>query len=160
MSEQSPPDKYTEARRVAAQKGGDRWRTPEDVFDAGLALRHSMWGDGGSADQILAADDFTWPMQDYVTRYCFGETWSRPGLSPSLRSMLTLAMLVAQARPNEIKVHVRGAIANGVTREEISEIMLHAMIYCGVPKAVEGFRVAAETIRELDAEIDTAGGGG
>jgi 4-carboxymuconolactone decarboxylase len=161
MSDQPPSedhtgsDKHDEARRLAAQRGGDRWRTAEEVFEAGLAVRESMWGDAGSADQILATDDFMWPMQDYVTRYCFGETWTRPGLTPNVRSMLTLAMLVAQARPNEIKVHVRGAIANGVTRDEIGEIMLHAMIYCGVPKAVEGFRVAAEVLRDVDR--DSAG---
>jgi 4-carboxymuconolactone decarboxylase len=130
---------------------GGGWKSAEEAFAAGLAMRRAMFGDGGADDQILASDDFMFPMQDYVTRYCFGETWTRPGLAPSIRSMLTLGMLVAYGRPNEIKVHVRGALANGVTREEISEVMLHAMIYCGVPRAVEGFRCAAEVLAEIDA---------
>jgi 4-carboxymuconolactone decarboxylase len=129
---------------------GERWSSPQEAFAAGLAMRRAMFGDGGADDQILAADDFMFPMQDFVTRYCFGETWTRPTIPPRVRSMLTLGMLVAYGRPNEIKVHVRGALANGVTRQEISEVMLHAMIYCGVPRAVEGFRCAAETLAEID----------
>lgn len=138
---------------ISAARGhaGDRWPTAEEAFAAGLDLRRSMFGPGGADDQIVAADDFTWPMQDFVTRYCFGETWTRSELPPSTRSLLTLAMLVAYGRPNELRVHVQGAVANGVTPEEIREVMLHAMIYCGVPRAVEGFRVAADTLREMGA---------
>jgi 4-carboxymuconolactone decarboxylase len=136
----------------AKKMAGTSWRSPDKVFDDGLAMRRAMFGAGGADDQINNASAFMFPMQDYVTRYCFGETWTRETLSPSIRSMLTLAMLVAYGRPNEIKVHVQGAIANSVTPEEISEVMLHAMIYCGVPRAVEGFRVAAETLRELGYE--------
>jgi 4-carboxymuconolactone decarboxylase len=135
----------------ARTRAADTWKSPVEAFAAGLALRHSMWGDGGAEDQVLATDDFMFPMQDYVTRYCFGETWTRPTIAPNIRSMLTLGMLVAQGRPNEIKVHVRGAIANGVSRDEIRDVMLHAMIYCGVPRAVEGFRCAAEVLAEIDA---------
>lgn len=137
---------------VAARgKAADRWPDAETAFEAGLAMRRSMFGAGGADDQIVAADDFSWPMQDFVTRYCFGETWTRFELTPDVRSMLTLAMLVAYGRPNELRVHVQGAIANGVTPDQIREVMLHSMIYCGVPRAVEGFRVAADTLREMGA---------
>jgi 4-carboxymuconolactone decarboxylase len=136
---------------AARAKAGDRWPDAEEAFEAGLAMRRTMFGRGGADDQIVAADDFSWPMQDFVTRWCFGETWTRGELSPAIRSMLTLSMLVAYGRPNEIKVHVQGAVANGVTPEQIREVMLHAMIYCGVPRAVEGFRVAGDTLRDMGA---------
>ena len=123
----------------------------DPIFAAGLKVRREMWGPDGAERQIEAASDFLWPMQDYVTRHCFGETWTRPLLGRKVRSMLTLGMLVAQGRPHELKVHVRGAIANGVTKQEISEVLLHAMIYCGVPKAVEGFRSAEEVLNEIGA---------
>ena len=140
-----------ETMRVARERAGDRWPGADEAFAAGLAMRRAMFGPGGADDQIVAADDFTWPMQDAVTRWCFGETWTRGELPPATRSMLTLAMLVAYGRPNELRVHVQGAVANGVTPEEIREVMLHAMVYCGVPRAVEGFRVAADTLREMGA---------
>jgi 4-carboxymuconolactone decarboxylase len=139
------------AMEHARTMAGSRWKTPEEAFAAGLAMRRSMWGEVGE-DQVLATDDFMFPMQDYVTRYCFGETWTRETIEPKVRSMMTLAMLVAQGRPNEIKVHVHGAIANGVSRDELRDVMLHAMIYCGVPRAVEGFRCAAEVLAEIDAK--------
>jgi 4-carboxymuconolactone decarboxylase len=148
----TPSTKTASALDHAQSLAAGNWRSPEAAFAAGLAMRHTMFGDSGAEDQILAADDFMFPLQDYVTRYCFGETWTRPAVPPNIRSMLTLAMLVAQGRPNEIKVHVRGAVANGVSRSEIQEVMLHAMIYCGVPKAVEGFRCAAEVLAELDSD--------
>lgn len=138
---------------TARAKAGSRWPSAEQAFEAGLEMRRTMFGPGGADDQIEAATDFMWPMQDYVTRYCFGETWTREALAPSVRSMLTLGMLVAYGRGQEIKIHVKGAIANGVTPEEIQEVMLHAMVYCGVPRAVEGFRVAAETLRELGYDV-------
>lgn len=142
----SEPTKDQRAADHARDLAGDTWIEPDEAFRRGLAMRQAMFGDGGASDQILASDDFMWPMQDYVTRYCFGETWTRPTLSPGIRSMLTMAMLVAYGRPNELRVHVQGALANGVTPEEIQEVMLHAMIYCGVPRAVEGFRIAAEVV--------------
>lgn len=120
-----------------------------DTFDKGLATRREMWGAAGAEDQIEAATSFNWPMQDLVTRYCFGEVWQRPHLTRQMRSMLTLGMLVALGKPKEIQTHVRGAIANGVSVEEIREVLVHAMIYCGVPAAVDAFRNASEVLREL-----------
>ncbi len=137
------------AERTAKRLAGERWPSAEQAFADGLEMRRAMFGSGGADDQIESASEFMWPMQDYVTRYCFGETWTRGALSPAIRSMLTLGMLVAYGRPNEIKVHVQGAIANGVTTDEIQEVLLHSMIYCGVPRAVEGFRIAADTLREM-----------
>lgn len=119
------------------------------VFARGLDVRRAMWGHDGAEGQIDAASDFLWPMQDAVTRYCFGETWTRPKLPRKIRSMITLAMLVAMARPHELKVHVRGAIANGVTKEEIQEVLLHAMVYSGVPRGVEAFHSAEETLKDM-----------
>lgn len=148
----STPRAASAALRRARALAKGRWKAPAATFEAGLDMRRAMFGPGGAEDQINSASEFMWPMQDYVTRYCFGETWTRETLSPKVRSMLTLAMLVAYGRPQEIKVHTQGAIANGCTPAEISEVMLHAMVYCGVPRAVEGFRVAAETLREMGYE--------
>jgi 4-carboxymuconolactone decarboxylase len=121
-------------------------------FKRGISVRRSMWGADGADKQINAAGDFIWPLQEVVTTYCFGQTWTRPKLSRKIRSMITLAMLVAMARPNELKVHVEGAIANGVTKEEIQEILLHAMVYSGIPRGVEGFRAAEEKLKQMGLE--------
>jgi 4-carboxymuconolactone decarboxylase len=128
------------------------WKKAEKAWDDGLAVRRAMFGSGGAENQIADTSDFMWPMQDYVTRKCFGETWTRPVLNRKTRSLITLAMLVAMARPHEIAVHVRGAIANGVSKEELSELMLHSIIYCGVPKAVEGFRTAQGVLKDMGLE--------
>jgi len=123
----------------------------EGDFDRGLALRRHMFGPGGAERQIEAATDFTRPLQEIVTRSCFGELWHRPYLDLKLRSMLTIAMLAAQGRANQVKVHVKGALANGVSREEIREILLHALTYGGLPAAVDSFAAAAEALAEVDA---------
>jgi 4-carboxymuconolactone decarboxylase len=122
----------------------------DDAFDRGLELRRHMFGPGGSDRQIEAATDFTRPLQELVTRSCFGEIWQRPHLDLKTRSMITLAMLAALGRPNQIKVHVKGALANGVSREEIREIILHAVAYAGFPPVVESFGAAAQALAEVD----------
>ena len=139
----------TDTRKSALASGRVARETQNPVFAAGLDVRRAMWGREGADGQIEAASDFIWPLQDVVTRYCFGETWTRPKLSRKVRSMITMAMLVAMARPHELRVHVRGAIANGVSKDEIQEILLHAMVYSGVPRGVEAFRVADETLKEM-----------
>lgn len=121
-------------------------------YQAGLELRRAMFGPGGADQQIEAATEFTAPMQEMVTRLCFGEVWHRAPLDRRTRSMLTIAMLVALGKPNQIKVHVRGAIANGVSKEEIREILLHGMVYCGVPASVDAFLAAGETLRDMGLE--------
>lgn len=144
-----------EEGRPAAAPGpalGADPRTAEKIFADGLAIRRAMFGPAGADDQIAAATDFLAPLQDFVTRYCFGDVWTRPGLARKTRSLLTLAMLVALGRPNQLKVHVRGALANGASEEEIRETLLHAMIYAGVPASVDAFTNAAEVLREVRAD--------
>ncbi|MEI9852439.1 MAG: carboxymuconolactone decarboxylase family protein [Sphingomonas sp.] len=119
-------------------------------FDRGLALRRHMFGPGGAELQIEAATDFTRPLQEMVTRACFGELWHRPHLDLKLRSMLTIAMLAALGKSNQLKAHVKGALANGVSREEIREILLHAVTYGGLPAAVDSFAAAGEALAEVD----------
>jgi 4-carboxymuconolactone decarboxylase len=99
---------------------------------------------------ISSADDFNRPMQELVTEYCWNEVWNRPGLDRKTRSLLNLAMLTALNRPHELKLHVRGAINNGVTKEEIKEVFLQTAIYCGVPAAIDSFRNAREVLVEMD----------
>ena len=124
----------------------------DDVFDRGLALRRHMFGPAGAEQQVDAATDFNRPLQEWVTRQCFGEAWHRPVLDHKTRSMITLAMLVAMSREQEIKVHVRGALANGVAKEEIRELLMHSIIYCGIPRAVGAFRAAADVLKEMGQE--------
>ncbi len=139
-----------------ASKSGAMTRTKRESqnadFARGVEVRRAMWGFEGADGQIDKAGDFIWPLQEVVTKYCFGQTWTRPKLSRKIRSMITMAMLVAMARPQELKVHIQGAIANGVTKEEIQEILIHAMVYAGVPRGVEGFRAAEEKLKEMGLE--------
>lgn len=117
-----------------------------DAFERGLGLRREMFGPAG-ADQALAqATDFSRPLQEIVTRFCFGEVWQRPGLDRRTRSMLTVAMLIAAGRPAQLAGHVRGALANGVTREELREVVLHALLYCGIPAAVEATAICERAL--------------
>ncbi len=115
-------------------------------YNTGMQIRRDMFGPAGADDRVAAATDFNRPFEDVVTRYCFGDTWSRPGLDRKTRSMITLAALTALVRPNQLKVHVRGALANGVTPEEIREILLHTAVYAGIPAGVEAFTAAAEAL--------------
>ena len=121
------------------------------TYERGVQIRQEIFGKEATDAQLANADDFTSMIQDLVTRYCFGEVWGRELLSRKLRSMLTIAMLAALGRDNEIRVHVRGALANGVSRDEIGEVLLHAAIYAGVPAGASGFRCAAEVFAEIDA---------
>ncbi|HXV08090.1 MAG TPA: 4-carboxymuconolactone decarboxylase [Burkholderiales bacterium] len=124
----------------------------DPLFEKGLKVRREVLGAEYVDRAIQTADDFNRPMQELVTRYCWGEIWNRPGLDRKTRSMLNLAMLTALNRPHEIKMHVRGALNNGLTRAEIGEVFLHAAIYCGVPAAIDSFRTAKEVFAELDAK--------
>lgn len=121
-----------------------------EAAERGRALREQIFGAEGMKSHH-EADDFTMPLQDAVTRICFGEVWSRPALSLKLRSMLTIAILVGQTRPAQLRNHVKGAIANGVTKEEIREILLHATLYAGLPAGADSWREAAAALREIDA---------
>jgi 4-carboxymuconolactone decarboxylase len=123
----------------------------DELYATGIEIRERMWGPDGAQRKVDAASDFQKDLEHLVTRYCFGATWGREGLDHRTRSMLTLAMLVAQGRAHELGVHVVGAISNGVTKDEIREILLHAAIYCGVPASVEGFRTAEPVLERLGA---------
>jgi 4-carboxymuconolactone decarboxylase len=100
-------------------------------------------------NSIKIADDFNMPMQELVTEYCWDAIWNRPGLDRKTRSMLNLAMLTALNRPHELKLHVRGAINNGLTKDEIKEVLLQTAIYCGVPAAIDSFKNAKEMFKEM-----------
>ncbi len=123
-----------------------------EQFEKGLQVRREVLGDAYVAPSLANADDLTAPLQKLVTEWCWGEIWTRPGLERKTRSFLNLAMLTALNRPHEIKIHVRGALNNGVTQEEIVEVILQAAIYCGVPAALDAMRCATEVIRQMQAE--------
>ena len=120
----------------------------DDLLQQGKAIRGEVIGQARSEAALAGATEFDRPFQELALRYCWGEVWGRPGLDRRTRSMLNLAMLAAMAKPNELRIHVRGALANGVTRQEIQEIFLQACIYCGVPTAGEAFKVAREVFEE------------
>jgi 4-carboxymuconolactone decarboxylase len=126
-------------------------RTPSDRFARGLAVRRRVLGPRYVDEALRNADDFTRPLQELVTEYCWGAVWTRPGLPRKTRSLLNLAMLTALNRPHEVRLHVRGALRNGCTREEIMETLLQAAIYCGVPAAIDSFRIAREVLAESEA---------
>jgi 4-carboxymuconolactone decarboxylase len=100
---------------------------------------------------ISQADDFSRPLQELVTEYCWGAIWTRPGLSRKTRSLINLAMLTALNRPQEVELHLRGALRNGCTKEEIGEVLLQTAIYCGVPAAVDSFRLARKIFSDSEA---------
>lgn len=122
----------------------------KELFEAGLALRKRVVGAEYVERSMAAADDLTRDFQDIVTEYAWGAVWTRAGLSHRDRSLLNLGMLTALGKPNELKLHLRGALTNGVTREEIREVLIQTAVYCGVPAALEGFRMAREVFAELD----------
>ena len=118
-------------------------------FDGGMKIRREVLGADYVDRGMAAADDFMIAMQDLTTRYCWGDIWSRPGLSNKQRSIINLAMISALNRPHELKVHVKGALTNGVTKDEIKEILLQVAVYAGIPAGMNSFRIANETFKEL-----------
>jgi 4-carboxymuconolactone decarboxylase len=122
----------------------------KETFERGLAIRKSVLGAEFVEKSIASADDFNRPLQELVTEYCWGAVWGREGLEKKTRSIINLAMISALNRPHELKMHVKGALRNGLTRDEIREVLLQVGIYCGVPAAVDSFRVAKEAFAEYD----------
>jgi 4-carboxymuconolactone decarboxylase len=122
-----------------------------DVFDRGFAIRKKVLGAEFVEKSFAAADDFNRPMQELVTEYCWGAVWGREELPHKIRSMLNLAMLSCLNRPHELKLHVKGALTNGVTKDEIREVLLQVAIYAGVPAGVDSFRIAREAFAEVEA---------
>ena len=121
----------------------------KEAFDKGLATRRAVLGAEYVDNSLKNADDFNMPMQELVTEYCWNEIWNRPGLDRRTRSFLNLAMLIALNRPHELKLHVPGAINNGLSNDEIKEVLLQAAMYCGVPAAIDAFRTAKEVFKEM-----------
>jgi 4-carboxymuconolactone decarboxylase len=113
-------------------------------FEKGMEVRRSVLG-GEYVDKAMEnADEFNNPLQELVTEYCWGEIWTRPGLDKKQRSLINLGILTALNRPHELKTHIKGALRNGCTKEEIREVLLQCVIYCGVPAGVDSFRIAKD----------------
>jgi 4-carboxymuconolactone decarboxylase len=116
------------------------------IYDKGLGIRRAVLGEAYVDKALSETDPFTEPLQDLVTEYCWGAVWGRDGLSRKMRSMINIAMLSALNRPHELRTHLRGALANGVTRDEVREVLLQVAIYAGLPAAVDAFRIARDTL--------------
>lgn len=123
--------------------------TIKGLFDEGLAVRREVLGPAYVDKSVDSANDFMMAFQRITTEWCWGYAWTREGLDRKTRSMLNLAMLTALNRAPEIKLHVRGAISNGVTVEEIKEVLLHATVYCGIPAGLDAFKAANEVLLEM-----------
>jgi 4-carboxymuconolactone decarboxylase len=121
----------------------------QQMFEKGLAIRREVLGAQFVDNAIKTADDFNRPLQELVTQYCWGEIWGRPGLDRKTRSLINLAMITALNRPHEVKMHIKGALNNGLSKDQIKEVFLQVAIYCGVPAAVDSFRLAREVFQEL-----------
>ncbi|MBS0248671.1 MAG: carboxymuconolactone decarboxylase family protein [Proteobacteria bacterium] len=124
----------------------------KETFDRGLAIRKSVIGAEFVDSAFKNADDFSMPLQELLTEYCWGYVWGRDGLPLKSRSMINLAMLSVMNRPHELKTHIKGALKNGMTREEIREVFMQIGIYAGVPVAVDSFRIAREVFAEIDGK--------
>ncbi len=118
-----------------------------DLYEQGLKTRREVLGADYVDAAIANADDFSRPLQAFITQYAWGDVWNRPGLDRRMRSLINLAMLTALNRPHELRIHLKGALRNGVTKTEIREVLLQTAIYCGVPAAMDSFRTAREVFQ-------------
>lgn len=150
-------DRPTPGRKTETVKEGTMSTKPTrpdgtpagEKFEAGLKTRREVLGERYVDAAVSKATDYNWPMQQLVTEYCWDEIWNRPGLGRRERSILNLGMISALGRNHELRLHVRGAINNGLTKEEIREIMMQVAIYCGVPAGIDSFRTAQEVFDEM-----------
>jgi 4-carboxymuconolactone decarboxylase len=126
----------------------------QPTYDKGLEIRSAVLGEAYVNKALTEADDFAKPLEDLVTEYCWGAVWGRDGLERKTRSMLNLALLSALNRPHQLRTHIKAALTNGVTRDEVREIFLQVAIYAGVPAAVDSFRIAREAFAELGTDLD------
>jgi 4-carboxymuconolactone decarboxylase len=124
---------------------------PSELFEKGLKVRKEVLGEKYVEAAFANADDFTRPMQEYATEACWGAIWGREGLDRRTRSIINLSMISALNRPHELKLHVKAALTNGLTRDEIREILLQIACYCGVPAGMDSFRIAREAFKEVGA---------
>ena len=123
-----------------------------ELFEKGLKVRREVLGAEHVEASMAQADDFSRPLQELVTEYCWGNVWSRPGLDRKTRSLINVAMLTALNRPHEVKLHLRGALNNGCSKNDIMEVLLQTAIYCGVPAAMDSLRVAKEFFQEIESK--------
>src|SRR5262245_47149643 len=123
-----------------------------EKFERGLVTRREVLGSDYVDASIKNADAFNWPLQKLTTEWCWDEIWNRPGLDRRSRSILNLGMISALNRPHELKLHIRGAINNGLTKEEIQEIFLQVAVYCGMPAALDSFRIVRDVFKEMGIE--------
>lgn len=128
----------------------------EERYNAGLQVRREVLGNEYVDRALKSADEFSKPFQDLVSRYCWGDVWRRDGLDRKQRSLINLAMIAALNRPHELKAHIRGALNNGLTRDQIGEVFLQVMIYCGAPAGLDSARLAREVFQEIDAKKASA----
>ncbi|GAC1342411.1 MAG: carboxymuconolactone decarboxylase family protein [Acetobacteraceae bacterium] len=124
--------------------------TDETLFERGLKVRKEVLGEDYVNKSIAGADEFTRTMAEWSTEYCWGALWTRPGLDRRSRSIANLSMISALNRPHELKLHVKAAVKNGLTRDEIKEVLLQVAVYAGVPAGIDSFRIAREAFKELD----------
>jgi 4-carboxymuconolactone decarboxylase len=124
-------------------------------YDEGMGVRREVLGESYVEQASAKTTDFTREFQQIVTEFAWGTVWSRPGLDRRSRSMITLTALIARGHHDELALHIRGALRNGLTREEIKEVLLQAAVYCGVPAANAGFRVAQRVLDEVDQQHDS-----
>jgi 4-carboxymuconolactone decarboxylase len=122
----------------------------KETFETGLQIRKAVLGADFVEKSFATADDFNRPMQELTTEYCWGAVWGRETLPRKTRSMINLAMISALNRPHEFRTHVKGALRNGVTKDEIREVLLQVAIYCGIPAGVDSFRIAREAFTEME----------
>jgi 4-carboxymuconolactone decarboxylase len=137
----------------------DGLAVPENRLDAGLRVRREVLGAEHVDRSLAQASEFTRPLQELVTEYCWGAIWTRPGIDRKTRSLLNIAMLTALNRSHELALHARGALTNGATVAEIQEVLLQTAIYCGVPAALEASRAVDPAIAEAREDGDRAGPG-
>ena len=124
----------------------------DELFERGLKVRKEVLGEDYVERSIAGADEFTRTMAEWSTSYCWGALWTRPGMDRRTRSIVNLAMISVLNRPHELKLHVKGALKNGLTKDEIKEIFLQVAVYAGVPAGIDSFRIAREAFKEMDGE--------
>lgn len=123
-----------------------------ELFEKGLNIRREVLGDEYVDNSLKNADEFSMPLQELATEFCWGAVWGRETLSKQQRSVINIAMISALNRPHELALHLRGALNNGLSREEIREILLQVAVYCGIPAGIDSFRIARQVLAEYDAE--------
>lgn len=138
--------------KSSANKKKGKQMTKTERFEKGMVMRRKVLGNAYVDQSLNNADEFTMPLQEFVTENAWGTVWVRDGLTLKERSLITVAAIIALNRPHELKLHVRGALNNGITKEELRELFLHCGAYCGAPAAIDAFRIAKEVFTETTKE--------